>query len=56
MQWNFRQVGIKLPRTAEEQYYATARVSPEQLLPGGFSLLFRNLCWKDRNTRWYVYR
>ncbi|MEC5240629.1 bifunctional lytic transglycosylase/C40 family peptidase [Bacillus mycoides] len=34
MQWNFRQVGIKLPRTAEEQYYATARVSPEQLLPG----------------------
>lgn len=35
MQWNFRQAaGIKLPRTAQEQYNATARVSKEQLLPG----------------------
>ncbi|MGE2624262.1 C40 family peptidase, partial [Escherichia coli] len=35
MQWNFRQaVGINLPRTAEEQYHATARVSKEQLKAG----------------------
>lgn len=35
MQWNFRQAaGINLPRTAQEQYNATARVSKEQLQPG----------------------
>jgi cell wall-associated NlpC family hydrolase len=38
VQWLYAQVGIALPRTAQEQYNATVRVSPDQLEPG--DLLF----------------
>jgi cell wall-associated NlpC family hydrolase len=34
VQWVYAQVGISLPRTAQEQYDATVRVSPDQLQPG----------------------
>lgn len=38
MQWSFGRVGVRLPRTAQEQYDATARVPRDQLQPG--DLLF----------------
>jgi hypothetical protein len=34
VQWVYAQVGIDLPRTAQEQYDATVRVQPDQLQPG----------------------
>ena len=34
VQWAYRQVGIALPRTAQQQFDATARLSPEQIQPG----------------------
>lgn len=34
VQWAYRQVGIALPRTAQQQFGATARLSPEQIQPG----------------------
>ncbi len=34
VQWVYRQVGIDLPRTAQEQFDATARVPRDQLQPG----------------------
>ena len=34
VQWVYGQVGVGLPRTAQEQYDATARVSPSELQPG----------------------
>jgi cell wall-associated NlpC family hydrolase len=34
VQWSYRQVGVALPRTAQQQYDATTRVGREQLRPG----------------------
>ena len=34
VQWVYRQVGVQLPRTAQQQYQATTRVPREQLQPG----------------------
>jgi hypothetical protein len=34
VQWAYRQVGVSLPRTAQQQYDATARLRPDQLRPG----------------------
>ena len=34
VQWVYREVGIDLPRTAQEQFDATARVPRDQLQPG----------------------
>jgi len=34
MQWSYGQLGIRLPRTAQAQYDATARVPVDQLQPG----------------------
>lgn len=34
MEWSYGQAGIKLPRTANEQYNATQRISREELQPG----------------------
>lgn len=34
VQWVYRQVGVNLPRTAQQQYNATTRVLPENLRPG----------------------
>lgn len=34
VQWSYAQVGVALPRTAQQQYDATARISPDQLRPG----------------------
>jgi hypothetical protein len=33
-QWAYAQVGLSLPRTAQQQFDATIRLSPEQLQPG----------------------
>src|SRR5581483_7899106 len=38
VQWVYGQIGVRLPRTAQQQYGATARVSREELQPG--DLLF----------------
>ena len=38
VQWVYRQVGVQLPRTAQQQYHATPRIPREQLQPG--DLLF----------------
>ena len=32
--WAWRQAGVSIPRTARQQYYATARISRSQLQPG----------------------
>jgi hypothetical protein len=34
VQWVYRQVGVSLPRSAQQQYDATLRLSSDQLLPG----------------------
>src|SRR5262249_56781886 len=34
VQWSFAQVGVRLPRTAQQQYDATARVPTADLRPG----------------------
>lgn len=34
VQWAYRQIGITLPRTAQQQFDATVRLTPEQLQPG----------------------
>lgn len=34
--WSFKQIGINLPRTAQEQYNSTQRISQNQLQPGDF--------------------
>jgi len=34
VQWSYAQIGLSLPRTAQEQYDATARVVPGDLQPG----------------------
>lgn len=34
VQWTYGQVGVSLPRTAQEQYDATVRISPAELRPG----------------------
>ena len=41
----FRQLGIALPRTAQQQYAATASISREQLLPG--DLVFFSRTYAD---------
>jgi cell wall-associated NlpC family hydrolase len=35
-QYSFGQIGIKLPRTAQEQFDATLRITQDQLKPGDF--------------------
>lgn len=34
VQWAYLQVGIALPRTAQQQFNATARINPERIEPG----------------------
>ncbi len=34
VQWAYRRIGISLPRTAQQQFDATVRLTPEQLQPG----------------------
>jgi hypothetical protein len=34
VQWVYRQVGVQLPRTAQQQYHASIRIPREQLQPG----------------------
>ncbi len=34
VQWVYRQVGVSLPRTAQQQFDATIRLAPDQLEPG----------------------
>jgi cell wall-associated NlpC family hydrolase len=34
VQWSYGQVGVRLPRTAQQQYGATARLEPAELRPG----------------------
>jgi cell wall-associated NlpC family hydrolase len=41
VQWAYRQLGVTLPRTAQQQYGATTRLTPDQLQPGDL-VFFRN--------------
>src|SRR5690606_18218088 len=34
VQWTYRQIGISVPRTAQQQFNATVRLTPEQLQSG----------------------
>ena len=34
VQWVYRQIGVVLPRTAQQQFAVTARLAPDQLQPG----------------------
>ena len=45
VQWVYRQVGVSLPRTAQQQYDATIRLSPGQLQPG--DLVFFQICCQE---------
>jgi len=46
MQWIFSSQGIKLPRTAQEQYNMTERISREQLQPGDL-VFFHTASYND---------
>ena len=36
IQWTFAKAGIKLPRTAQEQYDVSSKISPAEAKPGDF--------------------
>lgn len=42
VQWSYRQIGVSLPRTAQQQFNATSRLSSEQLQAG--DLVFFQIC------------
>ncbi len=44
VQWVYRQVGVRLPRTAQQQYNATTRLAPEDLRPGDL-VFFEHTYW-----------
>ena len=52
VQWAYRQVGIALPRTAQQQFDATARINTEQLEPG--DLVFFQICCQPPDTVTHV--
>ncbi len=41
VQWAYGQLGLTLPRTAQQQFNATARIGPADLQPGDL-LFFQN--------------
>lgn len=48
VQWTYSQVEVSLPRTAQEQYDATTRISPDDLRPGDlvfFASTFPSTDW-----------
>jgi cell wall-associated NlpC family hydrolase len=52
VQWVYGQLGVRLPRTAQQQYGATARVSREELQPG--DLLFFTRTYPSREPITHV--
>ena len=48
VQWAYAQVGVSLPRTAQEQYDATTRISPDQLGPG--DLVYFSQTYEDPSS------
>ena len=52
VQWSYGQVGVRLPRTAQMQFDATARVPTEQLQPG--DLVFFQICCQPPDTVTHV--
>jgi hypothetical protein len=55
IQWTYSQLGISLPRTAQEQYDATARVSPGQLKPGDLVFFAQTYASSDLITHVGLY-
>lgn len=55
VQWVYTQVGINLPRTAQEQYDATLRVSQEALQPGDTVYFAATYPSTDRITHVGIY-
>jgi hypothetical protein len=55
VQWVYRQVGVALPRSAQGQFDATLRLTPDQLQPG--DLVFFQICCQppDRVTHVGIY-
>lgn len=47
MMWSYRKIGINLPRTAQEQYNATARIKDSERKPG--DLVFFTRTYKTSN-------
>jgi len=52
MQWSYSQIGITIPRTAQAQYDATARVPMDQLQPG--DLVYFQICCQPPDTVTHV--
>ena len=55
IQWTYSQLGISLPRTAQEQFDATTRVSPSQLKPGDLVFFAQTYASSDPITHVGLY-
>lgn len=53
--WAYQQAGVTLPRTAQQQFDATARLSPGQLQPGDLVFFARTYLSTDRITHVGLY-
>jgi cell wall-associated NlpC family hydrolase len=54
-QWVYGQVGVRLPRTAQQQYGATTRVNREELQPGDLLFFTRTYPSRDPITHVGIY-
>jgi hypothetical protein len=55
VQWVYRQAGVTLPRTAQQQYDATIRLTPDQLRPGDLVFFERTYPSAERITYVGIY-
>jgi cell wall-associated NlpC family hydrolase len=55
VQWVYSQVGMRLPRTAQQQFNATTRVSREDLQPGDLLFFTRTYSSRDPVTHVGIY-
>lgn len=55
VQWAYGQVGVSLPRTAQEQYNATTRIGTEMLRPGDLVFFARTYPSSDWITHVGIY-
>lgn len=55
VQWAYRQLGVSLPRTAQQQYDATVRLSAAQLRPGDLVFFERTYPSAERITHVGIY-
>ena len=55
VQWSFARTGARLPRTAQQQFDATARLSPAELVPGDLVFFEATYVSPDRITHVGIY-